>query len=152
VAGRAVCSSRILGGDPGGDGPGVVPMSSFRVEILRPRRRPRLGQTPPKVYLTPRVLPPPSTVDVRACRIGLSCSVCMFSAAAEAQTHCRRVVKLRFFSSCFEYPDLFVGNKIVCAGKSCFSRKVMSEVSVSRRRRNPSARSALPLTRTLTRP
>jgi hypothetical protein len=30
-----------------------------------------------------------------------------------------------------------------------FSRKVMSEVSVSRRRRSPSARSALPLTRTL---
>jgi hypothetical protein len=28
----------------------------------------------------------------------------------------------------------------------------MSEVSVSQRRRNPSARSALPLTRTLTRP
>jgi hypothetical protein len=95
---------------------------------------------------------PPSTVVVRAYRIGLSCSVCMFSAAAEAQTHCRRVVKLCPFSSCFEYPDLFVGNRIVCAGESCFSRKVMSEVSVSRRRRNPSARSALPLTRTLTCP
>jgi hypothetical protein len=76
----------------------------------------------------------------------------MFSAAAEAQTHHRRVVKLRFFSSCFEYLDLFVGNRIVCASESCFSRKVMSEVSVSQRRRNPSARSALPLTRTLTHP
>jgi hypothetical protein len=76
----------------------------------------------------------------------------MFSAAAEAQTHHRRVVKLRFFSSCFEYLDFFVGNRIVCASESCFSRKVMSEVSVSQRRRNPSARSALPLTRTLTRP
>jgi hypothetical protein len=94
----------------------------------------------------------PPTVDVRACRIGLSCSACMFSAAAEAQTYRRRVVKLCPFSSCFKYPDLFVGNRIVCAGESCFSRKVMSEVSVSRRRRNPSARSALPLTRTLTRP
>jgi hypothetical protein len=40
VAGRAICSSRIPGEDPGGDGPGVVLMSSFRVEILRPRRRP----------------------------------------------------------------------------------------------------------------
>ena len=76
----------------------------------------------------------------------------MFSAAAEAQTHPRRVVKLRFFSSRFKYLDFFVGNRIVCASESCFSRKVMSEVSVSRRRRSPSARSALPLTRTLTRP
>jgi hypothetical protein len=31
VAGRAVCSSRIPGEDPGGDGPGVVLMSSFGV-------------------------------------------------------------------------------------------------------------------------
>jgi hypothetical protein len=76
----------------------------------------------------------------------------VFSAAAEAQTHPRRVVKLRFFSSCFEYLDFFVGNRIVCVSESCFSRKVMSEVSVSRRRRNPSARSALPLTRALARP
>jgi hypothetical protein len=41
VAGRAVCSSRIPGEDPGGDGPGMVLMSSFGVEILRPRRRPK---------------------------------------------------------------------------------------------------------------
>ncbi len=76
----------------------------------------------------------------------------MFSAAAEAQTHHRRVVKLRFLSSRSEYLDLFVGNRIIYASESCFSRKVMSEVSVSQRRRNPSARSALPLTRTLSRP
>jgi hypothetical protein len=44
------------GEDPGGDGPGVVLMSSFGVEILRPRCRPRLGRTSPKVGLTPRVL------------------------------------------------------------------------------------------------
>jgi hypothetical protein len=55
----------------------------------------------------------------------------MFSAAAKAQTYCRRVLKLRFFSSCFEYLDLFVGNRIVCPSESYFSRKVMSEVSVS---------------------
>jgi hypothetical protein len=84
--------------------------------------------------------------------ISSSCSVRMFSAAAEAQTYYRRVVKLRLFSSCFEYLDLFVGNRIVCPSESYFSRKVMSEVSVSRRRRSPSARSALPLTCTLTRP
>ena len=76
----------------------------------------------------------------------------MFSAAAEAQTHPRRVVKLRLFSFYFEYLDFFVGNRDVCASESCFSRKVMSEVSVSRRRRSPSARSALPLTRALARP
>jgi hypothetical protein len=52
----------------------------------------------------------------------------------------------------FQVSGLFVGNRTVCASESCFSRKVMSEVSVSRRRRSPSARSALPLTRTLTRP
>jgi hypothetical protein len=76
----------------------------------------------------------------------------VFSAAAEAQTHPRRVVKLRLFSSCFEYLDFFVGNRIVCASESCFSRKVMSEVSVSRRRRSHSARLALLLTRALARP
>jgi hypothetical protein len=76
----------------------------------------------------------------------------VFSAAAEDNTHPRRVVKLRLFSSCLEYLDFFVGNKNVCASESCLSRKVMSEVSISRRRRSPSARSALPLTRTLTRP
>jgi hypothetical protein len=145
VTSRAACSGRILGEDPG-----VAMTSSFRVEILGPRRRPRLGRTSPKVLSTLRVLRLPSTIQIRACRIGLSCSV--FSAAAEAQTHPRRVVKLRFFSSCFEYLDFFVGNRVVCVGESCFSRKVMSEVSVSRRRRSPSARSALPLTRTLTRP
>jgi hypothetical protein len=76
----------------------------------------------------------------------------MFFAAAEAQTYRRCVVKLCFFSPCFEYLDLFVGNRIACPSESYFSRKVMSEVSVSRRRRSPSARSALPLTCTLTRP
>jgi hypothetical protein len=76
----------------------------------------------------------------------------VFLAAAEAKTHPRRVVKLRLISSCFEYLDFFVGNRNVCASESCFSRKVMSEVSVSRRRGSPSARSTLPLTRTLTRP
>jgi hypothetical protein len=76
----------------------------------------------------------------------------VFSAAAEAKTHPRRVVKLRLLFSYFEYPDFFVGNRIVCASESCFSRKVTSEVSVSWRRRSPSARSVLPLTRTLTRP
>jgi hypothetical protein len=73
----------------------------------------------------------------------------MFFAAAEAQTYRSRVVKLRFFSSCFEDQDLFVGSRIAYPSVSYLSRKVMSEVSVSRRRRSPSARSALPLTCTL---
>jgi hypothetical protein len=76
----------------------------------------------------------------------------MFFAAAEAQTYHRRVVKLCFFSSRFEYPDLFVGSRIAHPSENYFSQKVMSEVSVSRRRRSSSARSALPLTCTLTRP
>jgi hypothetical protein len=52
----------------------------------------------------------------------------------------------------FRASGLFVGNRDVCASESCFSQKVMSEVSVSRRRGSPSARSALLLTRTFTRP
>jgi hypothetical protein len=64
VTGRAAYPSRILGEDPGGDGPGVVMMSSFRVEILGPCRRPRLGQTSPKVLSTPRVLLLPSAVKI----------------------------------------------------------------------------------------
>jgi hypothetical protein len=76
----------------------------------------------------------------------------MFFAAAGTQTYCRCVVKLHFFSPCFEYQDLFVGNRIVYPSESYFSRRVMSEVSVSRRRRSSSARSALLLTCTLTRP
>jgi hypothetical protein len=76
VTGRAACSGRILGEDPGGDGLGLVMTSSFRAEALGPRRRPRLGRTSPKVLLTPRVLLLPLAVGIRACRIGLSCSMC----------------------------------------------------------------------------
>jgi hypothetical protein len=76
----------------------------------------------------------------------------MFFAAAEAQTYHRRVVKLRFSSPCFEYQDLFVGSRIAYPNESCLSREVMSEVSVSRRHRSPSARLASLLTCTLTRP
>jgi hypothetical protein len=49
VISRAAYSSRIFGGDPSGDGPGVMMKSSFRVEILGPRRCPRLGRASPKV-------------------------------------------------------------------------------------------------------
>ena len=76
MTGRADCSGRILGEDPGGDGPGLVMTLSFRAETLGPRRRPRLGRTSPKVLSTPRVLLLPLAVKIRACRIGLSCSVC----------------------------------------------------------------------------
>jgi hypothetical protein len=50
--------------------------------------------------------------DVRTCRNNLSVVCVCFFAAAEAQTYHRRVVKLRFFSPCFEYQDLFVGSRI----------------------------------------
>jgi hypothetical protein len=84
---------------------------------------------------------------------GSECLVaCAFCGRRGKNTHPRCVVKLRLLSSYFEYLDFFVGNRDVCAGESCFSRKVTSEVSVSRRRRSPSAQSALPLTRTFTRP
>jgi hypothetical protein len=102
------------------------------------------------VELTPRVLLLPLRRRL-SLQDRFAYSMHMFFAAAKAQTYCRCVVKLRFFSSCFEYQDLFVGNRIVCPSESYFSQKVMSEVSVSRRRRSPSARSALPLTCTLTR-
>jgi hypothetical protein len=76
----------------------------------------------------------------------------MVFAAAEAQTYHYRTIKLCFLSSCFEYQDLFVGGRITYSSESYLSRKVMSEVSVSRRHGSPSAWSALPLTCTLTRP
>jgi hypothetical protein len=56
VTGRAVCSSRTPGRDPGGDGPDVVLTSSFGAEILRLCCRSRLGRISPKVVLTSRVL------------------------------------------------------------------------------------------------
>jgi hypothetical protein len=52
----------------------------------------------------PRVLLLPLLMSEPAGTVYLYfCSVRMFFAAAEAQTYHRRVVKLRFFSSCFEY-------------------------------------------------
>jgi hypothetical protein len=129
----------------------VALTSSFGAEILHLCCRPRLGRTSPKVELTPRVLLLPLHRRL-SLRDRFAYSMHMFFVAAEAQTYCRRVVKLRFFSPHFEYLDLFVGNRIVCPSESYFSRKVMSEVSVSRRRRSPSAQSALPLTCTLARP
>jgi hypothetical protein len=78
--------------------------------------------------------------------------VCVcFSRSLRPKHFYRYVIKLHFLSSRFEYQDLFVGSRIAYPSESYFSRKVMSEVSVSRRRRSPSARSTLPLTRTLTR-
>jgi hypothetical protein len=152
VTGRAACSGRIPEEDPGGDGPGVVMMSSFGVETFGPRRRPRLGRTSPKVSSMPRVLLPPSNVKTRACRIRLSCSVCLLRPPRPEHTPllCCKAASLFLW---FRVSGLFfVGNRVVCASESCFSRKVMSEVSISRRRGSPSARSALPLTRTFTRP
>jgi hypothetical protein len=83
---------------------------------------------------------------------GTVCLQCVcFSRPLRPKHFYRYVIKLRFLSSRFEYQDLFVGSRIAYPSESYFSRKVMSEVFVSRRRRSPSARSTLPLTRTLTR-
>jgi hypothetical protein len=112
AADRAVCSGRVPGGDPGDDGPGVVLTSYFGAEILRPCCRLRLGRTSPKVELTPRVLLLPLHRRL-SLEDRFACSMHMFFAAAEAQTYCRRVVKLRFFSSCFEYQGLLIGSRIV---------------------------------------
>jgi hypothetical protein len=114
-----------------------------------PCRRPRPGQIPPKVETTPRVLLLPLSMSEPAGTVYLQYAYVF--AAAEAQTSYCRDIKLRFLSSCFEYQDLFVGSRIAYPSESYFSRKVMSEVSVSRGHRSPSARSALPLTCTLTR-
>jgi hypothetical protein len=151
VTGRAACSGRIPGGVPGSDCPSVVMTSSFGAENLGPRRRPRLGRASPEVSSMPRVLLPSSIVKTRACRVRVSCSVCLLQPPRPGHTpslHCKAASP--FLS--FRVSGLFVGNRDVCASESCFSRKVMSEVSVSQRRGSHSARSALPLTRTFTRP
>jgi hypothetical protein len=142
VTGRAACSGRVPGEVPGSDCPGVVMMSSFGAENLGPRRRPRLGRASPKVSSMSRVLLPPSSVKTRACRIRLSCSVCLVRPPRPEHTPslCCKAASLFLL---FRVSGLFVGNRDVCASESCFSRKVMSEVSVSRRRGSPSARSAL---------
>jgi hypothetical protein len=92
--------------------PGVVLTSSFGAEILRSCCRLRLGRTSPKVELTPRVLLLPLHRRL-SLQDRFACSMHMFFAAAEAQTYCRRVVKLCFFSSCFEYQGLLVGSRII---------------------------------------
>jgi hypothetical protein len=84
----------------------------LRSEILRPCCRPRLGRTSLKVELTPRVLLLPLHRRL-SLQDRFACSMHMFFAAAEAQTYYRRVVKLCFFSSCFDYQGLLVGSRIV---------------------------------------
>jgi hypothetical protein len=90
----------------------VVLTSSFGAEILRLRCRLRLGRTSPKVELTSRVLLLPLHRRL-SLQDQFACSMHMFFAAAEAQAYCRRVVKLCFLSSCFEYQGLLVGSRIV---------------------------------------
>jgi hypothetical protein len=133
VTDRAACSGRIPG------------------EVSGPRRRPRLGRISLKASSMPRVLQPPSSVKTRACRIRLSCSVCLLRPPRPENTPSLRCKAASPFLL-FRASGLSVGNRDVCVGEGCFSRKVMSEVSVSQRRGSPSARSALPLTRTFTRP
>jgi hypothetical protein len=93
----------------------------------------------------------PFSVKTRACRIRSPCSVCLLRPPRPENTPSLRCKAASPFLL-FRASGLSVGNRGVCVGESCFSRKVMSEVSVSQRRGSPSARSALPLTRTFARP
>jgi hypothetical protein len=136
---------------PGRDCSSVMMTSSFGAEALGPRRRPRLGRASPKVLLMPRVSSPSSSVKIRACRVKSSCSVGLARPLRPERTPLLRYKAVSLFLL-FRVSGLFVGSRDVSASKSCFSREVMSEVSVSRRRGSPSARSASPLTRTSTRP
>jgi hypothetical protein len=151
VAGRAIRSGRVLGEVPGRDCSSVMMTSSFGAEALGPRRRPRLGRALPKVLLMPRVSSSSSSVKIRACRVNSPCSVGLARPLRPEHIPLLRYKAASLFLS-FRVSGLFVGSRDVSASKSCFSRKVMSEVSVSRRHGSPSARSALPLTRTFTRP
>jgi hypothetical protein len=89
----------------------------------------------------------PFSVKTRACRIRSPCSVCLLRPPRPKNTPSLRCKAASPFLL-FRASGLSVGNRGVCVGESCFSRKVMSEVSVSQRRGSPSAQSALPLTRT----
>jgi hypothetical protein len=124
---------------------GAVLASSLRWRSFCPGRRPRPGLVPPRVESTPRVLLLPLPMPEPAG------TVCLWHAHAFLRLprpkHFIVVFKkLHLLSSCFKHHDLSVNSRIVYPNESYFSRKVMSEVSVSRRRRSPSAQSALPLT------
>jgi hypothetical protein len=136
---------------PDSDCSSVVMTSPFGAEALGPRRRPRLGRASPKVPSMPRLSPPHSSVKTRACRVKSSCSVGLVRPSRPEHTPLLRYKAASLFLL-FRVSGLFVGSRDVSASESCFSRKVMSEVSVSRRRGSPSAQSASPLTRTFTRP
>jgi hypothetical protein len=120
------------------------PPLRWRSFCLRCRMGP--GQILPRVETTPRVALPMSDPAGTICLQ----RVC-FLRPLRPKHFYHYVIKLCFLSSRFEYQDLFVGSRIAYPSESYFLRKVMSEVSVSRRRRSPSARSTLPLTHTLTR-
>ena len=55
--------------------------------------------------MTPRVLLLPSAVKIRACRIGLSCSVCFLRPPRPEEHALAALAKLRLFSSCSEHLD-----------------------------------------------
>jgi hypothetical protein len=120
-----------------------------RWRSFRSRRRLGLCQILPRVETTPRVPLLPRAMSDSAGAVCLEYA-CVFRGHRGLNILLSCYIKLCFLSSCFEYPDLFVGSRIVYPSESYFSWKVTSEVSVSRRCRSPSARSALPLTCALT--
>jgi hypothetical protein len=129
VTGRAACSGRIPGEVPGAASPSEA------------------GSDLAEGVVDAEGATAPFSVKTRACRIRLSCSVCLLRSPRPEITPSLRCKAASPFLL-FRASELSVGNRDVCVGESCFSRKVMSEVSVSQRRGSPSARSALPLTRT----
>jgi hypothetical protein len=127
--------------------------SSFEVEILPPVSPSEAGLDSVEGGNDAEGAAAPP-VEVRTCRNSLSVVCVCFLRPLRPKHFYRCVIKLCFLSSCFEYQDLFVSSRIAYPSESYFSRKVMSDcssVSVSQRRRSPSARSALSLTCTLTR-
>jgi hypothetical protein len=109
-----------------------------RWRSFRQRRRPRPGQIPSKVETMPKVVLLPLLMSEPAGRVCLKCAyVFCGRRGPNIPLSCCKAV---FPFLLFQVSGLFVGSRIVYPSESYFSRKVMSEVSVSRRRRSPSAR------------
>jgi hypothetical protein len=111
-------------------GPSAVLVSSFKVEIF-PLASPsgagtHLAEGGDDAEGGP--------TNVRSRQNSLSAVCVCFSWPLRPKHFYRRVIKLRFLSSRFEYQDLFVGSRIAYPSESYFSWKVMSEVYIYWRR------------------
>jgi hypothetical protein len=124
--------------DAAAEGPSAVLASSFEVEILPPASSCEAGQDFTEGGNGAEGAAA-SPADAWSCwnNLFVAC-VCSLRPPRPKHFH-RRIIKLCFLSSCFVCHDLFVGSRTTCPSESYFSRKVTSGVSVSRRRRSPSA-------------